>query len=106
MIPIVKDGLNPDIRFSRSAAPAGAAPATPATTPPRPSMSAWRGSRTLIYNFQDRFKALKGIQKRAGLVPEAEEALEKLKALRLVKPFQGGYHRFIGHEQGLKQQLF
>jgi hypothetical protein len=29
---------------------------------------------TLIYNFQDRFKPLKDIQKRAGLVPEAEDA--------------------------------
>jgi hypothetical protein len=29
---------------------------------------------SLIYNFQDRFKPLKDIQKRAGLVPEAEDA--------------------------------
>jgi hypothetical protein len=29
---------------------------------------------SLIYNFQDRFKPLKDIQKRAGIVPEEEDA--------------------------------
>jgi hypothetical protein len=78
MVQIVKDGLkpddaaNPDIRFSRSTAPAGATPATVATPPFRERME--RVIDTLIYNFQDRFKPLKDIQKRAGLVPEAEDA--------------------------------
>lgn len=71
------DGSNPDIRFSRSAASAGAAPATVATvatpaTPFRDRME--KIADSLIYNFQDRFKPLKDIQKRAGLVPEDEDA--------------------------------
>jgi hypothetical protein len=72
------DAANPDIRFSRSAAPAGATPATvatvatPAAPPFRERMD--RVIDTLIYNFQDRFKPLKDIQKRAGDVPESMDA--------------------------------
>lgn len=64
------DGSNPDIRFSRSAT--AAAPAAPASSPLRDRMD--KVVDNLIYNFQDRFKPLKDIQKRAGLVPEAEDA--------------------------------
>jgi hypothetical protein len=75
------DSANPDIRFSRSASPTGVSSAgtatpsqtaTPAAPPIRERME--RVIDTLIYNFQDRFKPLKDIQKRVGIVPEEEDA--------------------------------
>jgi hypothetical protein len=69
------DSANPDIRFSRSspavASPAGAS-RLPSIAPFRARMDKIIDS--LIYNFQDRFKPLKDIQKRVGLVPEEEDA--------------------------------
>jgi hypothetical protein len=83
MAQIVKSGLDrsntdaraPDVNFSRSspavASPAGAS-RFPSIAPFRARMD--KVIDSLIYNFQDRFKPLKDIQKRAGIVPEAEDA--------------------------------
>jgi hypothetical protein len=67
------DAANPDIRFSRSSA----AVANPDAPSRFPSFAPFRQRMdrvidSLIYNFQDRFKPLKDIQKRAALVPESE----------------------------------
>jgi hypothetical protein len=66
---------NPDIRFSRSSA----ATVNPDTPSRFPSFAPFRQRMdkvidSLIYNFQDRFKPLKDIQKRVPLVPESEDA--------------------------------
>jgi hypothetical protein len=83
MVQIVKSGLDrsntdaraPDVNFSRSS-PAVAIPAGgtrfPSIAPFRSRMD--KVIDSLIYNFQDRFKPLKDIQKRAGIVPEEEDA--------------------------------
>lgn len=80
MVKIVKGEVKPDgsdddtgPRFSRSATATGtAAPASPAATPLRDRMD--KVVDSLIYNFQDRFKPLKDVQKRAGPVPEEQDA--------------------------------
>lgn len=67
------DPANPDIRFSRSAAPAAnAANRASVRTPLRERMD--RIVDTLVYNFVDRFKPLRDIQKQAGPVPERQDA--------------------------------
>jgi hypothetical protein len=65
----------PETRFSRSSP----AVANPAGGTRFPSIAPFRARMdkvidSLIYNFQDRFKPLKDIQKRAGIVPEEEDA--------------------------------
>lgn len=76
MAAIVKGEVDPPV-FSRSAAapatgaPAGA-PAGASAPPLRDRMD--KVVDSLIYNFQDRFKPLKDIQKRAGAVPEEQDA--------------------------------
>jgi hypothetical protein len=73
--PAFSRSANPDIRFSRSSA-AGASPAAPSRLPSIAPFQARMDKviDSLIYNFQDRFKPLKDIQKRAGIVPEEEDA--------------------------------
>ncbi|MBA4143990.1 MAG: hypothetical protein H0X43_13670 [Nitrosospira sp.] len=80
-LPINVPEADADVNLSRSAA-APATVATPAivanvanvATPLRDRMDKIVDS--LIYNFQDRFKPLKDIQKRAALVPEDEDAVQ------------------------------
>jgi hypothetical protein len=67
--------IAPPVFFSRSSP----AVASPAASSRLPSIAPFRARMdkvidSLIYNFQDRFKPLKDIQKRAGIVPEAEDA--------------------------------
>lgn len=59
------DPNNPDIRFSRT---------TPSSTPTPFRERFDKIADSLIYNFQDRFKPLKDIQKRAGPVSEDADA--------------------------------
>jgi hypothetical protein len=65
----------PPVFFSRSSA----AVVNPAAPSRFPSIAPFRARMdkvidSLIYNFQDRFKPLKDIQKRVGIVPEEEDA--------------------------------
>jgi hypothetical protein len=72
--PAFSRSASPDIHFSRSSAAVGNPAAPSRSLRSLHSGSGWKVIDTLIYNFQDRFKPLKDIQKPASLVPESEDA--------------------------------
>jgi hypothetical protein len=83
MAAIVKGELDPDSAMPQEPPPvfsrSSAAVVNPAAPSRFPSFAPFRARMdsvidSLIYNFQDRFKPLKDIQKRAGIVPEEEDA--------------------------------